>query len=48
MSLILEALRKLDRDKAAPERGLVVTGASTWARPEERGARFAWALVTQY
>lgn len=46
MSLILEALRKLDRDKEAPERGLVVTGATIWARPEERrAARLAWVLL---
>lgn len=46
MSLILEALRKLDREKQTPERGLVVTGASDWARPEQRrGARLALVLV---
>lgn len=42
MSLILEALRKLDREKQTPERGLVVTGATAWARAEpRRGARLA-------
>jgi hypothetical protein len=30
VSLILEALRKLERDKAAPDRGFVVMTASTW------------------
>lgn len=42
MSLILEALRKLEREKRTPERGLVVTGATIWARREERhGLRLA-------
>lgn len=45
MSLILEALRKLDRDKQAPERGLVVTGATTWARAEERRGLRLVAIV---
>ena len=30
MSLILEALRKLDREKAAPDRGFVVLGSANW------------------
>lgn len=37
MSLILEALRKLEREKQTPERGLLVVGATQWARP--RAAR---------
>lgn len=45
MSLILEALRKLDRDKQTPERSLVVTGASDWARAEPRAGRaLAWGV----
>ena len=31
MSLIFEALKKLDREKQAPERGFLVVGASGWA-----------------
>lgn len=31
MSLIFEALRKLEREKQAPERGILVVGPSTWA-----------------
>ncbi len=46
MSLILEALRKLERDKQAPGRSLVVTGATDWARSEPRaGQRLAWGLA---
>jgi len=30
VSLILEALRKLDREKQAPDRGLVVVGPAAW------------------
>jgi hypothetical protein len=30
VSLILEALKKLDREKQAPDRGLVVVGPSAW------------------
>lgn len=45
MSLILEALRKLERDKQTPERSLVVTGASDWARSEPRAGRaLLWGL----
>lgn len=36
MSLILEALRKLEREKQAPERAVVVMGATQWARHESR------------
>jgi hypothetical protein len=36
VSLILEALRKLDREKAGGDKGLLVIGAQTWARPEPR------------
>ncbi len=31
MSLILEALRKLEREKQAPERGFLVLGTGAWA-----------------
>jgi hypothetical protein len=42
MSLIFEALRKLEREKQAPERAVVVMGAHAWARPEQRrGLRVA-------
>jgi hypothetical protein len=38
VSLIFEALKKLDREKQTPERGVVVLGATTWAtRRESRG-----------
>jgi len=37
VSLILEALRKLEREKQAPERGVVVLGATSWTGP--RGER---------
>jgi hypothetical protein len=36
VSLILEALRKLDREKQTPERGMVVLGPTAWARDEGR------------
>ena len=39
MSLIFEALKKLDREKQAPERGFLVVGASGWT-----GSRRARAL----
>jgi hypothetical protein len=37
VSLILEALKKLDREKQAPDRGLLVVGASAW--PSARDGR---------
>lgn len=37
MSLILEALKKLEREKQVPERGVVVVGATPWpGAPGER------------
>jgi len=33
VSLILEALKKLDRDKKAPDRGFLVLGAAPWPAP---------------
>ena len=33
MSLILEALKKLDREKQAPDRGVVVVGPAAWSSP---------------
>jgi hypothetical protein len=36
VSLILEALKKLDRDKKAPERGFLVVGAVPWPAPRPR------------
>jgi len=33
VSLILEALKKLDREKQAPDRGVVVVGPAAWASP---------------
>jgi hypothetical protein len=37
LSLILEALKKLDREKQAPDRGLLVVGPASW--PSRRGGR---------
>ncbi|MGE0453700.1 MAG: hypothetical protein AB7O37_12760 [Vicinamibacteria bacterium] len=46
MSLILDALRKLDREKGAPERGLVVLGAPGPQRPRTAGGGvLALALI---
>ena len=36
MSLILEALKKLDREKKAPDRGFLVVGAVPWPAPRAR------------
>ena len=36
MSLILEALKKLDREKRAPDRGFLVVGAVPWPAPRPR------------
>ena len=35
MSLILEALKKLDREKQAPDRGLLVVGPAEWPAPPD-------------
>jgi hypothetical protein len=47
VSLILEALRKLEREKQAPERGVVVVGAAAWprARGEHRLGLFLLGLA---
>lgn len=47
MSLILEALKKLDREKQAPDRGLVVVGPSAWpsARDGRPGLRTAATIA---
>jgi hypothetical protein len=36
LSLILEALKKLDREKKAPDRGFLVVGAVPWPAPRPR------------
>ncbi len=36
MSLIFEALKKLEREKQAPERGILVVGPSQWAGSDTR------------
>lgn len=41
MSLILEALRKLEKEKATADRGFVVLGAASWPAPVAR----RWPLV---
>jgi hypothetical protein len=50
VSLILEALKKLDREKQAPDRGVVIVGPSAWPSPREglsavRGAGLVLAAV---
>jgi hypothetical protein len=48
VSLILEALKKLDREKKTPDRGFLVVGAVPWPARRERGwlpAATALALV---
>ncbi len=41
MSLILEALKKLEREKGVPERGFLVLAHLPWARSGKVGARLA-------
>jgi hypothetical protein len=41
VSLILEALKKIDREKQAPERGFVVLGAAPWGSRE----RASWGVL---
>jgi hypothetical protein len=50
VSLILEALKKLDREKQAPDRGVVIVGPSGWPAPREglfalRGAGLVLAAL---
>lgn len=50
MSLILEALKKLDREKQAPDRGMVIVGPSAWPSPRDglfdlRGAGLVLAAL---
>jgi len=45
MSLILEALRKLERDKPAPDRGVVVMTAAGLARDQRAPSSWAWLLA---
>lgn len=45
MSLILEALKKLDREKQAPDRGFLVVGAVPWPSPRARRWRPALLAV---
>ena len=47
MSLILEALKKLEREKQAPERGVIVVGAASWpgARSDRRVGLFLLGLA---
>jgi hypothetical protein len=46
VSLIFEALKKLDREKQTPERGVVVLGATTWAARREGRSRVLLQLAT--
>jgi hypothetical protein len=41
VSLILEALKKLEREKGVPERGFLVLAHLPWARSGKAGARLA-------
>jgi len=43
VSLILEALRKLEREKPAPERGVVVMTSAAWA--DSRSGRGPWTWL---
>ena len=43
MSLVLEALKKLDREKGREERGFVVMAATPW--PTRAARRWPWALL---
>jgi hypothetical protein len=46
VSLILEALRKLDREKEAPERGVVVVASQPWpASTRDRGRALALVFL---
>jgi hypothetical protein len=50
VSLILEALKKLDREKQAPDRGVVIVGPSAWPSPRDglfalRGAGLVLAAL---
>lgn len=45
MSLILEALRKLEREKQTPERGFLVLGTGAWAERGAAGRPFALFLL---
>jgi len=42
MSLILDALRKLDRERANPERGFAVLGPQAWRAEGDRGRVLAF------
>jgi hypothetical protein len=46
MSLILEALRKLEKEKQAPERGFLVVAASAWPATRRHVAPGAIAIGT--
>jgi hypothetical protein len=45
VSLILEALKKLDREKQAPDRGVVIMGPTAWPSPREGFSRLAWPAL---
>lgn len=45
MSLILEALRKLDREKQTPERGFLIVGAAAWPAPPRRLRRLSLGVI---
>jgi hypothetical protein len=42
VSLILEALKKLERDKQAPDRGFLVVAHVPWATSPDRRSRWLW------
>src|SRR5262249_1197302 len=45
VSLILEALKKLEREKQTPERGFLVVGMAPWSSREGRGMRTLLVLL---
>jgi hypothetical protein len=45
VSLILEALKKLEREKQSPDRGFLVLGPGTWSQAPGGGRRMALALL---
>jgi hypothetical protein len=46
VSLILEALRKLDREKQVQERGFLVMAPAAWPSRDSAGRRWGWLLLT--
>jgi hypothetical protein len=45
VSLILEALRKLDRERQVPERGFLVMAPAAWPSQDRTRRRWAWLVL---